>query len=77
MYGNESEPVVDGWITVSTNNVFGDEDDIILSTTAQVIYADQTWGENLIYDTYLRVTVPETATAGTRYFRYYAQITQA
>ena len=77
VYGNESEPVVDGWITVSTNNVFGDEDDITLSTTAQVIYSNQTWGENLIYDTYLRVTVPETATAGTRYFRYYAQITQA
>ena len=77
VYGNESEPVADGWITVSTNNVFGDEDDITLSTTAQVIYGNQAWGENLIYDTYLRVTVPETATPGTRYFRYYAQITQA
>ena len=77
VYGNESEPVVDGWITVSTNNVFGDEDDIILSTTAQVIYANQAWGENLIYDTYLRVSVPETATAGTRYFRYYAQISES
>ena len=77
VYGNESEPVVDGWITVSTNNIFGDEDDIILSTTAQVIYANQAWGENLIYDTYLRVSVPETATAGTRYFRYYAQISES
>ncbi|RLI85702.1 MAG: hypothetical protein DRP01_05640, partial [Archaeoglobales archaeon] len=77
VYGNESEPVVDGWIIVSINSTFGDEDDIILSTTPQVIYANQTWGENLIYDTWLRAQVPETASPGTRYFRYYAQVSQA
>ena len=77
VFGNSSVPVVDGWITVSTNNVFGDADDITLSTSSVVIYTNQPPGEGVIFDTYLRCNVPLGAKPKDYVCAYYVQISEA